>query len=179
MNNEIIYADKYEADISTMSKYRKKRLHVGFVKATDVMPANTKTIVRTLEGDVELDVNEDTIIAIGIQGEIYPMSKDSFLKKYEIDDAEYVYPGDYAPTIKDVINGASREILPYAHSCISVGTSEIYAKEITNRTKVFTKWDPEHYYLGKPGDYMAVSAADTTDVYIIERDIFGKTYVQI
>lgn len=179
LNNDIIYADKYVADISTMSKYRKKRLHVGYVKATDVMPAGTKTIVRTLEGDVELDVNEDTIIAIGIQGEIYPMSKDSFLKKYELDDAEYVYPGDYAPTIKDVINGASREILPYAHSCISVGTSEIYAKEITNRTKVFTKWDPEHYYLGKPGDYMAVSATDTTDVYIIERDIFGKTYVQI
>ena len=179
LNNEIIYADKYQADISSMVKYRKKRLHVGFVKATDVMPASTKTIVRTLEGDVELDISDDTIIAIGIQGEVYPMSLKDFEKKYQVEDTEYVYPGEYAPTIKDVINGVSKDILPYAHSCVSVGTSEIYAKEITTRTKVFTKWDPEHYYLGKPGDYMAVSATDTSDVYIIERDIFGKTYDKI
>jgi phosphoglycolate phosphatase len=179
LNNEIIYAEDYQADVSEMTKYKKKRLHVGYVKATDVMPAGTKTVIRTLEGDVEMEIQEDTVIAIGIQGEIYPMSWDTFQKKYELDEEKYVYPGDYAPTIKDISSGKSENILPFAHSCITVGNSEIFAKEIKNRTKVFTRWDPEHYYLGKPGDYMAVSPSDTSDIYIIERSIFGKTYEKI
>lgn len=178
-DNEIIYTDNYIANTKGMTKYKKKRLHVGYVKATDILPASTRCVIRTLEGDVELEIQEDTVIAIGIRGEIYPMSWDSFVKKYEISDEEYVYPGNYPPTIKDVDKGISRELLPWAHSCISVGTSEIYAKEVSVRTKVFTKWDPEHYYLGKPGDYMAVSATDKSDVYIIERSIFGDTYEKI
>ena len=35
-NSDIIYADKYNADIASMKKYKKKNLHVGYVKATDV-----------------------------------------------------------------------------------------------------------------------------------------------
>jgi len=178
-NTEIIYADNYQADVASMDSYKKKRLHVGYVKGTDVVPSGTKCIIRTLEGDVELEVSEDTIIAIGIKGEIYPMSTDSFNKKYELSDEEYRYPGEYMPTIKDVADGKSRELLQFAHACISVGTSQIYAKEIDKRVKVFTRWDPEHYYLGKPGDYMAVSSTDASDVYIIERKIFGETYEKL
>ncbi len=179
LNNEIIYADKYQADITDMAKYKKKRLHVGYVKATDVMPAGTQTVIRTLEGDVQMEIKEDTVIAMGIQGEIYPMTWEAFAKKYELDEAPYVYPGEYVPTIKDISSGKSENILPFAHSCYTVGNSEIYAKEIKNRTKVFTRWDSEHYHLGKPGDYMAVTASDTSDIYIIERAIFSKTYEKI
>ena len=176
LDNEIIYTDKYMADVTNMNRYRKKQLHVGYVKATDVVPAHSKCIIRTLEGDVELEIMDDTVIAIGIQGEVYPMSWDSFIKKYQPNDDSYVYPGEYLPTIRDVEIGKSRELLPYAHSCVSIGTSEIYATELSKRTKIFTKWDKEHYYLGKPGDFMAVSTDDYSDVYIIERDIFSKTY---
>ena len=143
------------------------------------MPAGTKTVIRTLEGDVQMEIKEDTVIAMGIQGEIYPMTWETFAKKYELDEAPYVYPGEYVPTIKDISSGKSENILPFAHSCYTVGNSEIYAKEIKNRTKVFTRWDNEHYYLGKPGDYMAVTASDTSDIYIIEREIFSKTYEKI
>ena len=61
-------------------------------------------------------------------------------------------------------------------SCISTGGDGIYAKEITGRLKVFTSWDPDKYYLGKPGDYLAVRVDDTADVYVIEGGIFAKTY---
>lgn len=179
MNNDILYAHNYKSNLDEMSRYKKRRVHMGYVKATDVVSANTKTVIRTLEGDVELDVKDDTVIAIGIQGEIYPMSWDVFITKYEIDDSKYVYPGEYVPVIKDVYEGKSKNILPFAHSCISVGNSEIYAKEISNRTKVFTKWDSEHYCLGKPGDYFAVSGDDKSDIYIIARDIFGKIYEKV
>ena len=52
----------------------------------------------------------------------------------------------------------------------------IYARVLDHRVKVFTKWDPDKYYLGVPGDYLAVRADDNKDVYIIAKDIFGKTY---
>ncbi len=178
-DNEIIYADKYNADIASMAKYKKKKLHVGYVKATDVVEAHSQCIIRTLEGDVSMEILEDTVIAIGIKGEIYPMTMDAFSKKYEPTDEAYTYPGEYMPTIKNLEDGKSRELLPFAHSCVSVGTSEIYAKELDRRTKIFTKWDPEHYYLGKPGDFMAASADDSSDVYIIERNIFKETYDKI
>ncbi|MCR5581637.1 MAG: DHH family phosphoesterase [Pseudobutyrivibrio sp.] len=178
-DNEIIYADRYQADIDSMDKYRKKFLHVGYVKASDVVEPHTNCIVRTLEGDVEMEVLEDTVIAIGIKGEIYPMTWDSFITKYKPVDEEYVYPGQYSPTIKNAEDGKSKELLPHAHSCVSIGSSEIYAKELNHRTKIFTRWDPEHYYLGKPGDYMAASATDTSDVYIVARDIFSETYDKI
>ena len=175
-NTEIIYADSYQADTSNMASYIKKRLKVGYVKGTDVVPAGTRSIIRTLEGDVDMLVTDSTVIAIGIQGEIYPMEWDAFMKKYQPIDEPYEYPADYAPTIKDVETGESKDILSYAHTCVSTGITEIFATEIKNRTKIFTRWDPESYYLGKPGDFMAVSKLDTSDVYIIERDIFGKTY---
>ncbi len=175
-NTEIIYTDKYQAKIDGMDIYHKKKLHVGYVKAADVVPAGTRSVIRTLEGDVDLTVQEDTVIAIGIQGEIYPMTWDNFISKYQPEDRQYIYPGDYKPTIKDAEAGVSKDILPYAHSCVSLGTGRIYATELDKRLKIFTKWDPESYYLGKPGDYMAVSMDDASDVYIIERNIFGKTY---
>ncbi len=175
-DNEIIYADKYIADIDSMNKYCKKTLHVGYVKAADVVEPGTRSIIRTLEGDVEMEVRENTIIAIGIRGEIYPMDWEVFSKKYKPINEKYVYPGEYAPMIKDIEEGKSKDLLPYAKACVSVGNSQIYAKEIKTRTKVFTRWDPDSYYLGKPGDYMAVSADDPSDVYIIERNIFSETY---
>lgn len=41
---------------------------------------------------------------------------------------------------------------------------------------MFTAWDEEKYMLGKPGDYLAVRSDDKHDIYVVERDIFFKTY---
>ena len=56
------------------------------------------------------------------------------------------------------------------------GVTHIYARELTERVKVFTAWDEEKYMLGKPGDYLAVRCDDKHDIYVVERDIFFKTY---
>ena len=76
----------------------------------------------------------------------------------------------------DTETGEHIGILPYAKSCIALGGTGIYAKELDHRMKIFTTWDPDKYYLGLPGDYLAVRTDDLTDIYIIARDIFMKTY---
>ena len=45
--------------------------------------------------------------------------------------------------------------------------------------KVFTVRDREKYVLGKPGDFLAVRCDNKHDIYIVERDIFYKTYEEI
>ena len=67
-------------------------------------------------------------------------------------------------------------ITAYAKVCIPTGKVSIYAKELDCGVKVFTSWDKEKYMLGKPGDYLAARLDDLHDVYVIERDIFFKSY---
>ena len=81
--------------------------------------------------------------------------------------------------IATVHNRADRSVLhlsDYARVCIANGGTHIHAKELTNRVKIFTRWDGEKYTLGKPGDYLAVRCDDKHDIYVVERDIFFKTY---
>ncbi len=76
-------------------------------------------------------------------------------------------------------NGERIGLLPFAKSCLTHGGNGIYAKELTHRVKIFTSWDKQKYYLGNIGDFLAVRVDDTSDIYVINRDIFFKTYSPI
>ena len=172
----ILYAGEYKADLSEFARYRKKRFLVGFVKAADLAEPGKQIAIRTLEGDVDVTVTEDLYIILNVNGEIYPIRRAKFECSYEQSDEPYTYPGEYPPTVIDNADGSRISLLPFAKSCISIGGDGIYAKEITGRVKVFTAWDPDKYYLGREGDYLAVRLDDLSDIYVIERNIFFKTY---
>lgn len=174
--SEIIYYQKFEADLSEYRQYRKMDVSVGYVKARDIKPAGSKITIRTLEGDVDVTVTDDLYIAIGIDGEVYPCGEEKFLKRYRLSKDAYRYPGEYPPSVIDQETGERMEILRYAKSCVALGTGSIYAKELGHRVKVFTAWDSDKYYLGLPGDYLAVTENDLHDVYVIAKNIFVRTY---
>ena len=160
-------------------EYIKKRVNVGYVRSTDLAKAGTKIVVRTLEGDVDIATDEDTYIIIGVKGEIYPSKKEKFERGYEYSDEEYVFTGEYPPAVLESETGDRIELLPLAKSCIANGGTTIYARELTSRTKVFTSWDTEKYYLGKPGDFLATRKDDLHDIYVIAREIFFMTYGEV
>lgn len=175
----IIVAGQHKEDLSLCSFYRKQPVPCGFVRATDLAPVNTRIKIRTLEGDIDREIEADDIIIIGVDGEIYPIKQKKFDTSYIINDTPYVYPHptDYPPV---VINNATCEqipILPLAKSCTATGETGIYARKLEKRYKVFTAWDPDKYYLGKEGDYLAVREDDLSDFYIIAANIFVKTYL--
>ena len=175
---DLIYASEYEADLSEMKLYEKRKLPVGFVKADAVLPIGTPITIRTLEGDVEMTVEEDLYIIIGIKGEVYPNRSEKFKKSYRIEEGKK-WSGEnleYQPTIKNRQDGSTLLLADYAGVCVPTGSVQIYARELTRGVKVFTAWDKEKYMLGKPGDYLAVRSDDLHDVYVVERDIFGKSY---
>ena len=175
-SSEIIYAHKHVENLEDLKHYTKKEVSVGYVKASLLADSGHKILIRTLEGDVDVKVEDDLNIIIGINGEIYPCRQEKFANSYIIDDSKYVFPGEYSPAVIDTETGERIELLPFAKSCIAKGGSGIYARELDHRVKVFTSWDPEKYYLGVPGDYLAVRADDLSDIYIIEKDIFKRTY---
>lgn len=182
-STEVIYAREYDIDTEDMEEYQKKQVVLGFVKTDEVLPAGTPITIRTLEGDVDMVVAPDLYVLIGIKGEVYPNTRAKFEKSYQVlpgkycmDAADCTNRTEYIPTIKNRINGTILMISDYAGKCVSTGETFIYARELEKRMKVFTAWDEEKYMLGKPGDYLAVRCDDMHDIYIVEREIFHKTY---
>ena len=63
----------------------------------------------------------------------------------------------------------------YAHICHPKPGAGIKADRLKYRTKVFRNGKPD-YFIGKPGDYLAIRPDDLTDIYIIQSEVFGRTY---
>ncbi|MDE5802642.1 MAG: DHH family phosphoesterase [Lachnospiraceae bacterium] len=180
----VIYSNEYEADTSDMKLYHKRKIPVGFVKAAQVLPIGTPITIRTLEGDINLTVEEDLYIIIGIKGEVYPNHRAKFEQSYMELNQKYTSSGrsdnsKYVPMIKNRSDGKDLVLTDYAMMCVPTGEVQIYARPLTKGVKVFTAWDKEKYMLGRPGDYLAVRRNDLHDVYVVEKDIFAKTYDEI
>lgn len=178
---DLIYAAEYEADITQMKLYEKKKNPVGYVKADEVLPIGTPITIRTLEGDVEMTVEEDLYIVIGIKGEVYPNRREKFEKSYRKLEQPYSYADcsantEYIPTIKNRADGSTLILTDYAGTCVPAGLVKIYAKPLEKGVKVFTEWDKGKYMLGRPGDYLAVRCDDLHDVYVVEKNIFDRNY---
>ncbi|MCR4896738.1 MAG: DHH family phosphoesterase [Lachnospiraceae bacterium] len=154
--------------------YHKVPMTVGYVKASDVAQVGSDIVIRTLEGDIHLTVEPDHYIMIGIKGEVYPIHEKKFLAGYEKLEIPYTLQLEYEPRItkgKDSIL-----LLPYAKQCRTTGKSQILARRLDKPMKVFTEWDREGYMYGKVGDYVACRMDDHSDIYIVDGDIFAKSY---
>ncbi len=178
-DSEIRYAGVEDEDLSDYRSFIKREVLMGYVEGINLGEIGRRVVIRTLEGDVEVTIKEDLIIVFGIEGEMWPIEKKKFEVSYRKSDEEYVYPGEYEPTVIDSETEEHINMLPYAKSCIALGGSGIYAKELDHRVKIFSTWDPDKYYLGVPGDYLAVRTDDHKDIYIIARNIFKRTYIEI
>ena len=172
----VLIAGQHMEDVSKLERYKKIPVRVGYVKLSDLGQTGTKLLIRTLEGDVDIDATDDTYIIIGVEGEIYPCKKNKFESSYTLTDEPYEFPGEYPPSVINSVSGERFELLPLAGCAIAGGGGGIYARQLTKRVKVFTSWDPDKYYLGLTGDFLAVRTDDLSDIYIIAKEVFIKTY---
>ena len=173
---DIIYAEDEELDISLMNKYAKLPQERGYVHLADVFPSGSSVSIRALEGDIDICVDDDLYILIGIEGEIYPISKEKLQKSYSLSDAPYERDLEYPPSIKNLTTGDKKGIMEYAKLAHTNDTSYIYAKKLTKGAKVFTAWDKEKYFLGEAGDYLACRKDDLHDIYVIKDRLFDQLY---
>ena len=173
---DILYAKDTVLDTSTMRCYTKLDQELGTVKLTDVFPEKSKVLLRTLEGDINIIVDNETYLMIGIEGEVYPIKESKLRSSYRFIDAEYHATFEYEPSIKNLLTGENKKILEYARPVMSSGGTKIYAAPLKRAVKLFTAWDEERYYLGNIGDYIAVREDDCHDIYVVNRKLFDKLY---
>ena len=182
---DLVYSENYEPDLGAMEQYRKLKIPIGFARSSDVFPVDTDIVVRTIEGDTFITADPDIYIMVGICQEIWPIRREKFEASYDELDGPYA-PDEtfrdetgYTPTVKDKKLGEAVSLEPFIRPCVPTGDSLIYAKKLDRRTKVFTAWNREGYMFGDAGDFLAVRDDDSRDVYVIEKNIFSRTYEKV
>ena len=99
------------------------------------MPVGTPATIRTLEGDMDMVVEEDLYIMIGIRGDIYLKTREEFQKSYAFVDDNCTYKDcigreEYEPVMKNRISGEDICLTDYA-SGVPVGGDLEYIDEVT------------------------------------------------
>ena len=176
---QVLYAKDTTLDPEQLETYEKLPQELGCAKLTDIFPVGTRVEIRTLEGDVEVTVKEDIFLMIGIEGEVYPITREKLEKSYVRTGEPYTRTFDYDPTLKCAATGERREIMKYAMGVVSSGGSRIRAMQLKRHVKLFTAWDEEKYYSGNPGDYIACREDDIHDIYIIRARLFPELYRKV
>ncbi len=177
-NNQTIYAKSYDIDVSGMREYCRKSVALGFVDPLDIFPEGTPVTIRSMAGDLNMTVDGDHYIMIGVRGEIYLRCREQFQSQHTIRRSRFKVPElmEYRPTIKNNTDGSVQELMPYARSCISIGDIRVYAKKLKKTVKIFPAYDEEHVQSGKPGDYICARRDDLHDIFIVEREQFPILY---
>lgn len=117
-------------------------------------------------------------IMIGCLGEIYEITDEKFKSTYDVtyerlDIFERYF--DFIPAVELPDKGKYVTIDEMAHLCYPKPGNGIWAKRLDKRTKIFRKGSLD-YFIGNPGDYMAIRADDYQDIYVIQQEVFLRTY---
>lgn len=172
----VIDTRTYTPDITGTRKYIKKKFMLGYVDPADFLPHGANVMIRAIEGDATMTIDNSFYIMIGPKGEVYPVKKEKFEKAYTVSDEPYSIVTEYVPTLHCHSNGSIYKLDIYAHTCYANGGAQILARKCNRIVKIFTPWYDESYMLGNPDDYFACRADDHADIYIIENEIFHLTY---
>lgn len=180
---ELIYATEYQADVSGMEAYVRRRHPVAYVKADEMLDVGTPITIRTSEGDIDLTVAEDLYIMLGMKGDVMPKRSVRFAECYEEPEEcnlrDYLANAEYAPVIKNRKSGRDLPLTSHVKFCVEKQEVRIYARPLEKGVKVFTEWEKNRYKTGKPGDYLAVCADDLHDVYVVPCEQFAESYAPL
>ncbi len=158
----------------TLRAYQKLPVVQGFVRCSRVFPRRSLLHVRMLEGDITVAVTPQTYLMIGITGEVYPITRQTFAKAYVLSDAGPLLDAPYAPAVLDG-NGGRVALMDHAESCVC-REGRVLARQLQRGVKIFTRWDRERYILGEPGDWLVRRKDDARDIYIVKERIFPRLY---
>jgi len=174
------YAQDHPENISRMKQYIKKPISWAYVKSLDIAPEGTLLCIKSLENEtgVRFRAEKDSYVMIGCLGEVYQIKKEKFESTYEdggtkLDIFQTFF--DFIPAVELPEKGEQFPIDEMANLCFPKPGSGIYAEMLTRRTRVYDR-EGSDYFVGNPGDYMAIRSDDRTDIYIIQQEVFHRTY---
>ena len=179
-NTEIIYAENTEKGKENVELYPLKKIPLGYVKLDELFPVGTRTIIRTMQGDMEITVEEGIVLLIGLKSDIYVWDKEEFEGDYQILEEPYEEENaEYKPTIKSVSDSKMLQLLEHAGNCIAKETIMVRAKRLERKTKLFTQYNDNNYLTGKIGDYLTIRGKNLQELHIIDGELFTNHYCRI
>lgn len=175
------YVQTHREVLEQMELFQKIKIPWAYVRSTDAVPAGQKFLVKSLENEsgITITAAENVYIMIGCRGEVYDIQAEKFYKTYEASEETLNILDqmlDFIPTIETLPEEEYINIDEIAHLCYPKNQFGIYARQLTERTKIFPLNYNQDYFIGRPGDYLAIREDDMQDIYIIQKDIFGQTY---
>lgn len=175
------YAYSHRDEINSRTRYVKKEIPWAVVSICDYIKEGTRYSIKSLEnesGELHTAIANE-LIMVGKKGEVYCIDKDKFYKTYEIVDKKldiFEMGLEYIPEIHLEDSDEFYAIDEMAKLCYPKKDNSIIVKQLDRRTKIFNRISGDDYFLGNPGDYMAIREDDFTDIYIIKHEIFEETY---
>ena len=171
----VIYAGKWDMDVTDMEQYIMGNIPAGFVPTEDIWPTGTKFKIRTIRGDISIVADPATYVILGTQGDVYPIGKELFERKYRVLEGRYVFESSYAPVARTKKESEAKLLMDLAIRCETMGKKKIYAKKLTAPVKVFGIYNEQEYMLGNTGDYLAVNTDNLKDIFIVDEKRFHET----
>jgi len=165
-----------ELDTNVMKSYRKLPARLGYVLCHKLFEGRANLQIRMLEGDVDITASDETVLMIGIKGEVYPIELDKFIGSYKLTGEQFAPRVSYPPTVLNKNTGKRLPLLEFSNVCERSDASSVLAVQLKDHVKVFTLWDSESYLSGEPGDWLVANSHD--DIYIITADVFEKLYIR-
>jgi phosphoglycolate phosphatase len=135
-----------------MKTYRKLPVRLGFVHCHTIFEGRADIQIRMLEGDMDIVVDEETVLMIGVKGEVYPVELEKFIETYTLTGERFEPDLSYNPTVLNKNTGTRISLLEFAHICVGIDESKVSAMRLESRVKVFTRRDAENYIHGEPGE---------------------------
>ncbi|MGN1392817.1 MAG: bifunctional oligoribonuclease/PAP phosphatase NrnA [Succinivibrionaceae bacterium] len=181
---DYVYTDKYKVDVSEFKLFTKCELVLGWIPSTTIAPLGTQIILRTQEGDVSERVSDNLIIMVGILGEVYPIKRTSFEKKYKVVDEPFDIDFEYSPRIRVLDYDDVVFLEGLIKPCKVLPANNVYAKKLSKETKIFSEWNYENYMTGRIGDYIVCyqkenGEPNSSDLYIVNGNIFNRLYTKV
>lgn len=175
----IIYAKDFQVDIAGMELYKYRNMEFGYVELASLMGSGESVILRTQDGDMELQLEEESYLVIDQNGTLMLRNKLQFEynficteEKFSIDPKQYT--ADYFPTIKAKTKDKMYAIIDYVKRCNFNSEKSFYAQQLDKGMKLFPVWDEEKYILGNPGDYLLCSRNNISNINILPCSQFER-----
>lgn len=177
-NTDILYANHLNPQKCGMETFSRRPIPWGYVYAKELFEPGQQITIRTINGDEEVSVDEDTILTIAPKGEVYMSSEAEFKRRYRFypDWSYHLREAEYRPTIK--LQKERRVISPMksAHVCVPKGSYQIQARQLDHKVKLFRDEAEDTYLLGREGDYLVEISEEPSQFTVMERELFEKTY---
>lgn len=175
---DVIDAKHYEVT-SDAEQFSRKKATMGYVKTDTMFAVGTRVTIRTIEGDIDILIQEGQYLLIEETGKVLMLSEQQLEEDYILSTDSCSVTLEYMPKVKNALTGETLDLMTYACSCTNKRKILVYARELERGIKLFTELSKDTYMLGMPGDYLVAACENPKMMHVVSKEVFKDTYQRV